>query len=74
MLLGSIRCRALEKERDHHLRRATEAPGAAARNAQPPVNGQAKQTTTRRDASYVHSRAGPVAVSEATQGRRCTAE
>jgi hypothetical protein len=45
MLLGSIRCRALEKQRDHHLRRATEAPGAAARNAQPPVNGQATQTT-----------------------------
>jgi hypothetical protein len=50
MLLGSIRCRALEKQRDlrraHHLRRATEAPGTAARNAQPPVNGQAEQTTT----------------------------
>ncbi|MFN9909954.1 MAG: hypothetical protein ACK56F_28205, partial [bacterium] len=49
-LLGSIRCRALEKQRDlrraHHFRRATEAPDAAAQNAQPPVNGQAEQTTT----------------------------
>ena len=41
---------ALEKQRDlrraHHFRRATEAPDAAAQNAQPPVNGQAEQTTT----------------------------
>jgi hypothetical protein len=41
MLLGGIRNRALEKLQDHHLRNATEAPSAAARNAQPPVNSQA---------------------------------